>query len=294
MLADRNYSDGGYRAPLTMSAKLIIVLVAIFAIDCINQVYIGSFITRYLALSQAGISHLYLWQVVTFQFLHGGFFHVAVNCLMIWWFGKFVEQNSGRARMLTFFLLCGAVGGILQATLMFAFPQHFAAIVIGASAGTSGLFAIFAQLMGHQEIRLYCVLPVKAKTLLWAFVGIEGFFTLVPVRDGVAHAAHLGGLLMGIQIVKWGWHRDFSELPWERWWSNFQRKQTLIKKASGPTRSSRSRVEKKSVKSADAPPQKPADVKRRVDQILDKISEKGLNSLTEEERDFLERARKKM
>lgn len=284
--------SNGYRDPLSMSAKLIIALIALFALSAINQVYVRSSWIHHLALTQVGISRFYFWQPLTFQFLHGSFIHLALNCLMIWWFGRFVEQTCGPRRLLTFFLLCGVVGGVLQALLMVLFPAHFASAVIGASAGTSGLFAIFARLMKEQEVRLYMVLPVRAETLLWVFIGIEGFFTLVPVRDGIAHAAHLGGLLMGIQIVRLGWHQDFRKLPWEEWWSGFKSGQSIVRKTSAPPRRKAKREQPKREKFVA--PETPAEVKARVDQILDKISEHGLNSLTQEERDFLERARSKM
>jgi membrane associated rhomboid family serine protease len=294
MFAERNYSDGGYRGPMSMLNKLVIALVSVFVIQSIDIAYNGGQLTGWLKLSTDAVKRGFVWQFVTFNFLHAGFGHILINCLVLWMIGRVVEQSIGQKRFLTAFIATGITGGLLQFVLIWIFAknpdQHS---LVGASAGVAGIFAIFASMFKDEVIRVYFVLPVKAGTLLKVSVAIAGFFTLVPPGDSIAHAAHLGGLLAGMAFVKWGWHREFHVLPWEGWWAKFQRKQSFVKKTSAPVRS-KGRVEKRSVNSSAAAPQKPVDVKRRVDQILDKISDKGLNSLTEEERDFLERARKKM
>jgi hypothetical protein len=128
-------------------------------------------------------------------------------------------------------------------------------------------------------------------------LAIAFFFTVVPSSRemGVAHAAHLGGLLAGAAWIKLGWHRDFVQLPWEGWFSgrgwrgNRNRKPTFAK--STVTKIPRWPLSKGAI-SADVPEEE--FISHEVDPILDKISAQGIQSLTESERQILERARNKM
>jgi hypothetical protein len=160
--------------------------------------------------------------------------------------------------------------------------------VVGASAGVSGLFAVFAWLEAESEVRWNFVLPVKAKTLFWIYVAVEAFFTVVPTQrqGGVAHAAHLGGLLMGMQFVRLGWHRDYVKLPWENW---FKRKPKLAKRNAA-------NVAGFELRPAGQTEEPVSDdfISKEVDPILDKISAHGIHSLTERERKILEQARSVM
>lgn len=304
MLENRDYMrapepGSPFRFRWTASTMLMAVLVAVFALQNINAVYVHSPTERWLGLSADGLKSGYLWQLLTFQFLHGGLLHLVFNLLGLFYFGRFAEQVLGPRRFLVAYFGAGAIGGMLQGVLMIAFPSHFGGILFGASAGISGMFAIFAMLERDTTVHVYFVLPVRALTLLVIFCGISLFFTLVPSRNDVtAHAAHLGGLLAGIAWVKLGWHRDFVTLPWEgvfsRWrrWRPLetrQRKQELVRAA---------KVQSESWKRAapEPPVELPPEefISKEVDPILDKISQQGLHSLTERERKILEAARRKM
>lgn len=276
---------------MSMLNKLFIVLISAFVFQNVDQVHMGGRFTEYLVLSTDGIRHGYIWQVVTFTFLHGGLFHLLINCLMLWMIGRAVEHSLGAKRFLVAFIATGIFGGVFQIILMFALPGVYGTSVVGASAGLSGVFAIFAMLFRDQVFRVYFILPVKAEKLLWVSLAIAGFFTLVPPRDGVAHAAHLGGLVAGILFVRFGWHQDFRPLPWERWWASFRKPrrgkpfiQVVDKKPQSGSKN----------KPVTAAKESPDFIASQVDPILDKISEKGLQSLTDKEREILEKARKQM
>jgi len=301
MLENRDYM----RRPLprfgwSTTAKLSILFVVVYALQCVNDVYLHVDAERWLALTAEGLQRGWLWQLITFQFLHASLWHIAGNLIVFWWVRHFVENVLGWRRFLVALFGCGVVGGILQGILMLLAPQYFGGAVVGASAGVSGLFAIFAMLERESTVRLYFVLPVRAMALLWVWGAISLFFTLVPTPRamGVAHAAHLGGILAGIAWVKLGWHRDFVQLPWEGWFAwlhrwkplqNRQRKRELVKAASIKVpRWPRARSE-----DADELPSEEF-ISREVDPILDKISEHGIQSLTERERKILEAARNKM
>jgi rhomboid family protein len=297
-LADRYYMrDRPTRFNWTLTKLLMVVLVVVFALQCINDVYLKTPAEFYLGLTPWCFTHGWVWQLITFQFLHVNFLHIACNLIGLWFFGNFVENVLGKRRFLIAYFGCGILGGLLQGILMTLFPMHFGMMVVGASAGEAGLFAIFAMLEKNTTVRFNFILPIPAWSLLWLFGLISLFFTIVPTpRESLAHAAHLGGLLAGVAWVKLGWHRDFVRLPWEalfdRWrsWKPLkarQRKRELVKAASisGPWPS---RVEGQ----ADLPEEE--FISKEVDPILDKISAHGIQSLTERERKILEAARKKM
>jgi len=300
-LADRHYMREGRRfAPLSTTVLLMIVLAVVFALQCFCDVYLQRPVERWLALTSECFTRGHIWQLLTFQFIHGSLWHLICNLLGLWFFARFVENVLGPNRFLIAYLGCGVIGGLLQGILMVFFPAHFGSGVYGASAGVSGIFAIFVCLLPSTEIRWNFFIPIRAEVLLWVTAGISLFFTLVPSArgGGVAHAAHLGGLLAGVAWVRLGWHRDFVRLPWEgmfdRWrrWQPFesrQRKRELVRAASVRGRTWR-----------EVPPDAPADlppeefISKEVDPILDKISAHGIQSLTERERKILEAARKKM
>lgn len=304
MLENRDYmrepeSGSPFRFRWTACTMLMVALVVIFALQQINAVYFHTKAEMWLGLTAAGLKSGYLWQLLTFQFLHGGLLHLLCNLLGLFYFGRFVEHVLGTRRFLVAYFAAGVVGGILQGLLMIAIPSHFGGILFGASAGISGMFAVFAMLERDTTVQLYFVLPVRAMTLLVVLCGISLFFTLVPSRqDATAHAAHLGGLLAGIAWVKLGWHREYVTLPWEglfsRWrrWRPLegrQRKQELVRAAKVRTESWRRAA-------PDSPAELPSEefISKEVDPILDKISAHGIHSLTDHERKILDAARKRM
>lgn len=301
MIEDRDYMrEHPMRINWSLTKILCAVLVAVYAMQCVNDAYLHTRAEYWLALTPDCFLKGRIWQLISFQFLHASVWHLAGNLIVFWWVGHFVENVLGKRRFLVAFFGCGVIGGILQGLLMILDPGHFGEVVVGASAGVSGLFAIFALLESESEVRLYFILPIRAITLLWVFGIISLFFTLVPAPSemGMAHAAHLGGLLAGVAWVKLGWHRDYIQLPWEglfgRWrqWPPFkssQRKRELVKAASV-------KFPRWPAASPETPEDLPEEefISKEVDPILDKISAHGIQSLTERERKILEAARKKM
>jgi membrane associated rhomboid family serine protease len=298
MLADRDYMrEPSGRTPQPATVKLMIVLVVVFALQCINDVYLKTMAEGWLALTPASITHGYVWQFFTFQFLHADMWHIVFNLMAMWFFCRDVEYWLGTKRFLIAYFGFGAIGGVLQAILMMSFPEHYGLWTVGASAGVSGIFAIYALLQGEQEVRFNFILPIKAKTLLWIFLGVDGFFTLVPTHrtGGVAHAAHLGGMLAAIAFVRMGWHQDFRKLPWEEAMDSvrekFRAKPSRSKIVRAPIKK---RPHPVAVSSSKVPSEDGDFISKDVDPILDKIHAKGIQSLTDEERKILEAARSKM
>jgi membrane associated rhomboid family serine protease len=271
-----------------MATRLIIVLIAAFVVQSLLLFYGDFDVSKHLALSVAGLKRGEVWQLLTFQFLHScpWPWHVLFNCLGLYFFGRPVEEILGEKKFLTLYLLSGVAGGLFQVLTTMVLPRHYDFPVVGASAGVCGMIAIFCSINPMQELTTWIYfLPVniRARYLLMFLTGFSIFGTLVPF-GGVAHAAHLGGILVGLGYVRYG--RRYSEdlpswLPWRR-----RRRERPIPG---------SRAKRTPWRSREAGAERRADfVTAEVDAILDKISAQGLNSLTEKERQILEAARHRM
>jgi len=278
-----------------MTTILLVTLLACFLAQWLAEGLTGDWDMRWLALSADGLRHGRVYQLITFQFLHGGFWHLLGNLIGLYFFGRAVEGMLGSRGMLALYLSSGIVGGLLQVALGFAFPHYFGAGVVGASAGVFGLIAAFAVNAPDDPITLllFFILPVTfpAKVLLWAegsiaLVGILGPFLHSPVfGTGVAHAAHLGGMLTGMAWIRWR-----LSPPSFEFWRPFARRRPARRESANPP-------PKRAWRGARRKPEElpPAEfISREVDPILEKISAHGIHSLTERERQILEAARNKM
>ena len=240
------------------------------------------------------------WGMLTYMFVHAGFWHLLMNMLFIFFFGPPLEERWGSELFLKFYLVCG-LGGVL---LSFLFAE---ATIVGASAACYGIMLAFAMAWPNQPVHIWGVWPVKVKWLVTFMVAISFASAIGPTRDGVAHLAHLGGVIAGFLFVKSGW------LPAGQWQ---QRGSTRTAKRSSSTRAAERRggswtakrrgaswAAKRRGASATSTPIGDAFERRkvrkrmaeeraeldRVDAVLDKISARGIDSLTAEERDLLDR-----
>ena len=292
MLADRPYMrDSQYESRWSMTVLLLVVNAVAFVLQSVLEFYHVFPVSAFFALSLQGLGHGYIWQLITFQFMHGGIWHLVFNLLAIYFFGRTVEAALGKNRFLKFYLLCGVIGGIAQMLFAWLLPAYFGGAVVGASAGAFGLIAAFAAMFPDRELTLllFFVIPVsmRARTLLWLSIGLALFGIIVP-NTGVAHAAHLGGIFTGLLYIRWivqgkGW------AGWRSFRPATRRPRELV-----PTLSTRRSLWQRSKKTVadDLPPAE--FISREVDPILDKISAHGIQSLTERERKILEAARAKM
>lgn len=297
MLSDRDYMrepETGARWPV--SVVLMVILTVVFAVQCINDVYLESLVESYLALTPAALVRGFVWQFFTFQFLHVDLWHLIGNLIGLWFCGRFVENVMGRRRFLVAYFGAGFSGGLLQAILMVLFHNHLPPYVFGASAGVMGMFAVFCRLLKDSEIRWNFILPIRAEVLLLITLGISFFFTVVPSPRGgpYSHAAHLGGMLMGLLWVKMRWHDEMISAPWDGLASRlkglFRRP---APRASAPVRPKRSAQVVRDERQ-DVPPPSDDFMAREVDPILEKIAAHGIHSLTAKEKETLERARSRM
>ena len=161
------------------------------------------------ALSLAGLRHGHFWQLITFQFLHGGIVHLLLNCWMIFVFGRPLEAVLGKSRLALLYLVSGVAGGALQVVASILSYQRFGGPVVGASAGVFGLIAAFTSLFpeARMTLLLFFVIPVRmtANRLLTVAAVITVVGIMFPnwlLGTHVAHAAHLGGLIAGLIVVR--------------------------------------------------------------------------------------------
>ena len=297
MLSDRDYmreEDNG--TGLSWTVMLLIALVVVFAAEAIAEAYMGLSLKQNGALSEKVWRSGWVWQLVTFQFLHGNFPHLFFNGLGVWMFGRPIEAAFGGRRMVGLWLAGSLVGGLLQLGVGAAFPNQFSSEMVGASAGLMTFLAIFCRLEPDARILLALIVPVPARFLFYLSVGVALFFTLVPSRDGVAHAAHLGGLLFGWFWVQVGYHR--GEGLWnrlsERWHQWRLERRPRQSPAAAPGRILKPTFRSKPVAERPEALSDAEFIAREVDPILDKIARDGIASLTPAERKTLEDARQKV
>ena len=221
MLDDRDHGRGDPEASRPPRFSLTNTLLIMNAVVFLVQAYMKTKhptvpMDHYLGLSLDGLRHGYLWQFLSFQFLHGGLFHLLINSWGIYVFGPPVEHAVGRGRFLWLYLLSGLFGGLVHVLGSLVFPIDFGTItigsatafnpVVGASAGLFGLIAAFATFFPRQELTVYLffVFPVTvtARVLLAVSAGI-GLLGVFLAGDNVAHGAHLGGMVMGFVFARY-------------------------------------------------------------------------------------------
>ncbi len=213
------------------------------------------------------------WSPITYMFVHGGFMHVLFNMLGVFFFGPPLERAMGGKNFLRFYLVCG-VGAALTSILLIRLVGT--PVVIGASGAVFGVMLAFAWRWPDAPIYVWAILPVKAKYM----VGILGIGALWATMQagrsggGVAHWAHLGGLVTGFVYLKYG---DSIAARWRR----VRRRG----KAAGGSGVSHSIGIKGRRRSSEEPGGDDLD---EVDRILDKIREQGMDALSASEREFLD------
>ncbi|MFY0698425.1 MAG: rhomboid family intramembrane serine protease [Balneola sp.] len=139
------------------------------------------------------------WQLVTYMFLHADFYHIFFNLFALWIFGQALEQLWGTKRFLMYYFLTGIGAGLIQLFVS-------SGSTIGASGAVYGILLGFGMMYPNRRIMLlFPPIPIKAKYFVGFYGALELFNGLTRVDSGIAHFAHLGGLLVGFILIKlWG------------------------------------------------------------------------------------------
>ncbi len=291
MLADRYYmrepeENSGWR-PVKV---LLVLLIALFFVQCILQVWFGRSITQEFGLSVEGLKSGAIWQFLTYQLLHSAPWpwHVIGNCIGIYFLGSAMQEVLSNKDFYKLFFGAGTLGGVVQVLATVLLPGHQDVPMVGASAGVYGLVGAFATMFPEKELTMWLYflpIQIRAKHLFWGAFGLSLFGTLFPYSN-MADGAHLGGLLTGFAFIRLGLH--------ER--SIFSLLRSRYRTEPDPSSHTlyRERPRKSATKAAVVEEVSEDFISKQVDPILDKISAKGIHSLTEQERKILEKARSKM
>lgn len=271
--------------------QLLVINVAAYAAWVLLFAHVGPaerFVWEHLAFHTSWDRFLLEpWQLVTYSFLHlgergaapglGSLVHVAFNMLWLYWIGRDFEETHGGERILAVYLLA-SLGGALLSAVAYAIAGSGDVVIHGASASVLGVIAMVAAMYPWRRIGLLFIGPVRLLHLLLIFLALDVVFGL---GRGTAVLAHLGGAVTGFAFVQLE-RRGISLSAWAGW---------LIRRPPGkkPARGAGGRLARLE-RWLEVRRPAPGRPEPSVDSILDKISEQGLDSLTDEERDVLERA----
>jgi len=247
--------------------KLLIINGAVFLLQFLGG---NSIINLFGLFPRLAWSKLYIWQFVSYMFLHGGFLHLGLNMYALWMFGTEVEKMWGTKAFYRYYFITGIGAGLIHTlvTPMSMVPT------IGASGAVMGILLAFGMLFPERRITmlLFFVMPVtlKAKHLVMGFAAISILSGMSGSPDGIAHFAHLGGMLIGYIYIKGGLSTIFEK---------------ITKLFSDTKRRSNMHVHKDNTAELEK-------LKRIVDTILDRANEVGFENLTRDEKTVLKKAGK--
>ena len=301
-----------FRIPTITKNLLIINLIAFLATIVLEL--------RGIDLKDIGGLHFFmasdfhLYQLVTYLFLHANFMHILSNMFGLWMFGCVIENVWGPKKFLFYYITCGIGAGLLQEIAqlgsfymtitaqdpsvsfgeIFAIGQQLshqlnAWTTIGASGAVYAVILAFG--MSFPNERLFIIpfpFPIKAKWFVLFYVAIEFFSALGSSGDGVAHTAHLGGMLFGFLMIRY-WNRHpssgFDRGRGQQFFENLKRNFEQRQRQHQQNNNNHMHAERGSSKEDD----REFNARKRqnqeeIDAILDKIRKSGYDSLTKEEK----------
>ena len=247
-------------------------------------------------------SDFHIHQFVTYMFLHGGWTHIFFNMFALWMYGVVVENVWGAKRFLFYYILCGIGAGLMQELAQYVnyTIENLAAYqyvniggqqmttdayinlwtTIGASGAVYGILLAFGMIFPNERIFIFPLpVPIKAKWFVCGYVAIELFMAMSSSGDGVAHMAHLGGMLFGFLMIRyWNKHpnssmnRSGGQEFFDKLKRNFEKHQS--------NENTRMHVESSDPKEAD----REYNVRKKlnqeeIDAILDKIRKSGYDRI---------------
>jgi len=233
-----------------------------------------------LAFSPGGALHQ-PWSFFSYMFVHAGLLHLLGNMFMLYVFGTAVEARMGSRAFILYYLFCGvgaAVFALGLSGIMGVSP------FIGASGAVLGVALAFAMYWPDAELVVFPIpMLIRARTLVTVLIGLDVFFSFLMPADGIAHIAHVGGAAFGYLFFRVQRMSRRSSHPPPR------AVERVVMVQSGPSEPERRApiTPARQRRRAEADP-----VAAEVDRVLDKISEKGIASLTPAERRFLDEVAK--
>ena len=301
-----------FRIPTITKNLLIINLIAFLATSILEL--------RGIDLKDIGGLHFFmasdfhLYQLVTYLFLHANFMHILSNMFGLWMFGCVIENVWGPKKFLFYYISCGIGAGLLQEIAQLgsfymtitsqdpsvSFGEIFAVgqqlsqqlnawTTIGASGAVYAVILAFGMTFPNE--RLFIIpfpFPIKAKWFVLFYVAIEFFSALGSSGDGVAHTAHLGGMLFGFLMIRYwnrhpssGYDRGRGQQFFENLRRNFEQRQRQHQQNNNNHMHAERGGSKEDDREFNA---RKRQNQEEIDAILDKIRKSGYDSLTKEEK----------
>lgn len=214
MAQSDNYTLRGFSFLPPVVKNLLILNVLFFLADISLQTR-GIDLTQWLGLHYITAQDFYPWQFITYMFMHGNFSHLFFNMFALWMFGYALENYWGSKRFLVYYLITGVGAALIQTGVLaleirgmtqglppFAAQHYINQIVtVGASGAVYGILLAFGMCFPNVPIFLYFFFPIKAKWFVIIYGVIELFAGIGGTADGVAHFAHLGGMIFGLLLI---------------------------------------------------------------------------------------------
>jgi len=265
-----------------------------------------------------------IWQFFTYMFMHGGFTHILMNMFMLWMFGMVVENVWGPKKFLFYYIVCGVGAGLCQelaqyATYLVEGLANFDSVrvgttvlpmdvylnmmnTVGASGAIYGVLLAFGMLFPEERMFIIPIpIPIKAKWIVMGSIVVELFSAIGTSNDGVAHLAHLGGMLFGFILIRYWKKRPYSgygdfgmnrghqffdrmKNTWEQRGGRDTRNATNGNSESWSNTSQSNNANNRSDWDYNAQKKQQQE---EVDRILDKIRKSGYDSLTKDEKQKL-------
>ena len=291
-----------------MTKNLLIVNFLAFAATWVLELR-GIDLTQLLGLHFFLASEFQIYQFFTYMFLHGGFTHIFFNMFALWMFGSVIERVWGPKKFIFYYIVCGIGAGITQELVQYATYtiegisayQYVSAggvqmttdayinlwTTIGASGAVYGILLAFGMIFPNE--RLFIIpfpFPIKAKWLIVGYIAIELFSAMTGPGDGVAHMAHLGGMLFGFLLIRyWQKHpnssQSFGRSRGQEFFENMKRRYDQRQQQNNRMKAEQTDPRRESDEEYNARKRKNQE---EVDAILDKIRKSGYDSLTKEEK----------
>ncbi len=192
-----------FRTPPVVK-NLIIANTLIFLATWLLQATIIA--NRFFALHWFGSPLFHSYQYITYMFLHGGFGHLFFNMFALWMFGRTLEYELGSRRFIIYYLVCG-VGAALIQMLVAWLTGKLDIELIGASGAVMGVLLAFGVMHPNEVLIIFPIpVPVKAKWFVIGYAALELFYGATGRAAGIAHFAHVGGMLWGYLLLLY-WKR---------------------------------------------------------------------------------------
>jgi membrane associated rhomboid family serine protease len=293
----------------TMTKNLLVVNFLAFAATWVLELR-GIDLSQLLGLHFFLASDFHFYQFFTYMFLHGGFTHIFFNMFALWMFGSVIERVWGPKKFIFYYIICGIGAGITQEIVQYAnfSIQGLSAYqyvnaggiqmttdayinlwtTIGASGAVYGILLAFGMIFPNE--RLFIIpfpFPIKAKWLIVGYIAIE-VFSALGQNDGVAHMAHLGGMLFGFLLIRyWQKHPDssqrFGRSRGQEFFENMKRRYDQRQQDQRNNRMHAEETQRRRETDEEYNARKRQN-QEEVDAILDKIRKSGYDSLTKEEK----------